>query len=336
MIATAPLTVTLPGTSCDEVTPVAPALTQAVCANGVLSTPTLELVTTDGVTYTVDPEAPYAAGDTVTVIATLRPAGVGWPDELPDGWSRQSNTRATFELTFDDVSCTPVAPADPTVTQATCANGAVTVPEITLLETTGVVYVLDPAGPYVGTQDTTVAVTATLADGFEWDQIPPGWTRVDATTATFTIELVGTSCNEIAPVAPALTQALCVAGVVWPPALTLASTDGITYTVDQSAPYASGQTVTVTATLAPAGVGWPASLPPGWSRTSDTTATHVVTFDAVACKPGMPATPTVFHATCVNGEVTEPMISLPPTARHHLRGGSGRAVRRHRRTPWSP
>ncbi len=159
-----------------------------------------------------------------------------------------------------------------------------------------------------------MTVTATLIDGFEWDQMPPAWTHVDATTATLSVQLVGASCDEVTPAAPALTQAVCVAGVVWPASLTLATTDGITYTVDQAAPYSAGQTVTVTATLAPAGVGWPAALPTGWSPTSDTTATYVVTFDAVACKPGSPVTPAVFHATCVNGQVTEPMIVLPQTA----------------------
>ncbi len=70
----------------------------------------------------------------------------GGPTELPAGWTETSATTATFEVTFDDVTCTPVAPADPAVTQATCANGAVTVPEITLPETPGVVYVVEPVG----------------------------------------------------------------------------------------------------------------------------------------------------------------------------------------------
>jgi hypothetical protein len=113
--------------------------------------------------------------------------------------------------------------------------------------------VLDPAGPYVGARDTTVTVTATLTDGYEWAQMPSGWTQVDDDAATFTIQLVGTSCDETTPVAPTLIQAVCVAGVVWPPSLTLASTDGITYTVDPSEPYEAGQPVTVMATLASAG-----------------------------------------------------------------------------------
>ena len=61
------------------VTPVAPPVTQAVCRGGVLEPPTLVLADTDGITYTADPEGPYAPGQSVTVTATLDEAGVGWP-----------------------------------------------------------------------------------------------------------------------------------------------------------------------------------------------------------------------------------------------------------------
>ncbi len=71
-------------------------------------------------------------------------------------------------MTFENITCTPATPADPTVSLATCANGAVAVPTVGLPTTTGVTYVVDPSGPYDGTQDTTVTVTATVADGFEW------------------------------------------------------------------------------------------------------------------------------------------------------------------------
>ena len=45
--------------SCDEVTPAAPTVTQAVCRNGVFEPPTLTLPTTDGITYAADPAGPY-------------------------------------------------------------------------------------------------------------------------------------------------------------------------------------------------------------------------------------------------------------------------------------
>jgi large repetitive protein len=117
------------GTSCDEVTPVGPALSQAVCANGVLSAPTLEVSDTDDIKYSVNPQGAYAPGGSVVVTATLRLADVGWPDPLPEGWTKTGPTTATFTVVFDPVVCTPV---DPVVVQATCANGAVTAPEVAL------------------------------------------------------------------------------------------------------------------------------------------------------------------------------------------------------------
>ena len=72
--------------------------------------------------------------------------------------------------------------------------------------------------------------------------------------------------------APTNHSAECVDGALTPPTLTLAETDGITYSVDADPPYAPGQTVVVTATLEDAGVAWPDQLPPGWTATSDTTA----------------------------------------------------------------
>ena len=111
---TATFTVTLNAASCTAVTPVAPTVTQAICRNGVLEPPTLELPTTDGITYTADPKAAYEAGERVTVTATLDDAGVGWPDNLAAlGWTEVDSTTATSEVTFADVACTPVTPAAP-------------------------------------------------------------------------------------------------------------------------------------------------------------------------------------------------------------------------------
>ena len=72
--------------------------------------------------------------------------------------------------------------------------------------------------------------------------------------------------------APTNHAAQCVGGALTPPTLTLAETDGISYSVDADPPYAPGQTVVVTATFEDDGVGSPDPLPPGWEETSDTTA----------------------------------------------------------------
>ncbi len=78
-----------------------------------------------------------------------------------------------------------MVPAAPAVSQATCTNGAVTAPAILLADTPGITYTRAPDSPYDGTKDATVIVTATLADGYEWGQMPDGWTRQGPVRATF-------------------------------------------------------------------------------------------------------------------------------------------------------
>ena len=97
----------------------------------------------------LDPGGPYRAGQSVTVTATLNP-GFAWLDDL-GGWSEKTPATATRTVTFDAVSCIEVTPVD-RVTQATCANGAVTAPKITLPTTTGVEYVVEPSDLGDGTK----------------------------------------------------------------------------------------------------------------------------------------------------------------------------------------
>ena len=169
---------------------------------------------------------------TVTVTATLDEAGVAWPGTLPAGWVETSATTATFDVKLAGVRCTPVAPADPDVTGATCAAGEVSPPSIGLPTTEGVTYVLAPVRLGDGTAPVEVRVTATLADGYEWGTIGGDWQRVDATTATLELTLPAAGCDEVTPVAPSLHQAECAGGVVTVPTLTLMETQGITYAVD--------------------------------------------------------------------------------------------------------
>ncbi len=311
---TATYSVTLAAASCTSVTPVAPRLTQAVCVNGALVPPSLALVPTDGITYTVAPPGPYSPGQQVVVTATLNASGVAWPDPLPTGWVRVSTTTATYTVTFLVVACVPVVPADPSVTQASCVSGAVTAPVVTAATVPeGVNYSLAPPGPYDGTVTTPVTVTAKLADGFSWGQMPLGWTRVDNTTATRPVILTAAACTQVTPVAPSLTQAACVDGAVTAPTLTLATTDRIAYTALPSGPYSAGQQVTVSAVLVGSGVGWPPTLPPGWTKTSATTATYIVRFADASCTPVVPVDPVTTQATCASGAVTAPSVVLATT-----------------------
>ena len=148
-----------------------------------------------------------------------------------------------------------------------------------------------------------MTVTATLANGYAWSRpAPAGWTEVNLTTARFTVSLVGASCTSVTPAAPTVVQAVCVDGALTVPTLTLPTTTGIAYTAVPSVPpaYAPGDTVVVTATLTGQGVGWPApaSMPPGWTIKTPTTAEFTVTFKTVSCTPA-----TTVESGCGAGDV---------------------------------
>ena len=117
-----------------------------------------------------------------------------------------------------------------------------------------------------------------------------------------------------------MTEAVCVGGVVTAPTLTPSTgPTGVAYSfvpaIDPEVPYRQGQSVTVTATLVGADLGWPAqsAMPAGWTITSATTATYTVTFKAVACTPVVPVDPDVVQATCANGVATVPSVTPAPT-----------------------
>lgn len=99
--------------------------------------------------------------------------------------------------------------------------------------------------------------------------------------------------EEVTPVAPVVVQSTCVPGSTTPtvPTLTLGTTGGITYTASAAAPYAPGQTVTVTATWDAYSVQ-PETLPSGWVKTGEKTATYTVTFDNPTCTVPPPPNPT--------------------------------------------
>ncbi len=305
---TATYTVTFDPNPCTPVSPAGPSVTESVCVDGAPTAPTLTLATTEGVTYSVDPAGPYEPGQEVTVTAELQ-TGYVWGD-LPEGWVEVDATTATLAVTFAGNPCTPVSPAGPSVTESVCEAGAPTAPTLTLAETEGVTYSVDPEGPFTAGQEVTV--TAVLADGYEWGDLPEGWVEVDATTATLAVTFAGNPCTPVSPQYPDVTESVCVGGMPSAPTLTLATTEGVTYSVDPEGPYVAGQAVTVTAVLA-AGYEW-GDLPDGWDELTTTTAERVITFDANPCIPVSPEVPQVEQSECVAGEPTMPTLTLATTS----------------------
>ncbi len=156
------------------------------------------------------------------VTATLAPAGVGWPAiSCRRRWTRQSATKATYQVVFDSgvvhAGGAGGAGGDPGDVCQRCGDGA----DDRRADTTGSSMWSTPAGPYDGTKDTSVTVTATVQAGFGWGTITRrgyGWmTRRRRLTVTLARVVV---CERV-PVAPTVTQAVCVRGVVSPPTLVL-------------------------------------------------------------------------------------------------------------------
>ncbi|MGO2139888.1 MAG: choice-of-anchor A family protein [Leucobacter sp.] len=307
---TATFTVELKDVACDQpVAPVAPTVAQAVCTeDGSAAAPSVTLAETAGVAYEVAGDV--KAGSTVTVTAT---ADKGSFFTETEGWTLSEDKKtATFTVELKDVDCDqPVAPVAPTVNQAVCTeDGSATAPSVTLAETAGVTYSVDgdvKAG-------STVTVTATADKGSFFTEIE-GWTlSEDKKTATFTVELADTACDQPGtPVMPRISEAECtVTGAPTLPAVTPAESAGVTYAIE-GLPVAGG-TVTVTATAAE---GFFLKVVDGWKYASDNrSATLAVSFADLACdQPVAPVAPTVAQAVCTeDGSATAPTVTVAETA----------------------
>ena len=139
-----------------------------------------------------------------------------------------------------------------------------------------------------------------------------GWAEQTLTTATFTVELVGTSCAERLPVAPTVTQAACVTGFVRPPTLTYVPTDGISYST--AAVGRLGRAVGHgDRGVECDGDGVTGANAAGVDADLGHDGDDPVTFDWEVCSLVAPVAPTVTQATCASGVVAAPTIALPET-----------------------
>ena len=313
---TATFTVHLDNVECTPVVPVDPDVTQVVCTLGELTTPAVVPATTEGISYSFNPDD-VVNGGTVVVTATLLD-GFGWGD-MPDGWTEGEGGTATFTVQLDLVDCTYGGPVDPEVTQASCVAGTLTPPSIIVHSNEDIVYTFDQADVVNGG---TVLVTATVQDGYAWTpEMPAGWTRIDSATATYTVHLDKVECTPVTPVDPGVTQATCSLGEITAPVVTPAKTTGIIYSFDEKE-VVNGGTVVITAKVQD-GYAWASPLPQGWTKVDATTATYTVKLDTAKCET--PVTPPAPKPTPEKPTTEKPSTSAKVTNLPVTGSGSGSA-----------
>ena len=358
-VTTLPITVnSVPGDAivkCDaknllQTTPATPTVTAGSCVNGAVTNHTITVpANTTGIVYTWpgQPTASFAGTSALSVIVTATAQNGYILFNAPAGWTvNAARTSATFTLTAPAASCRTVTPVAPTATAASCAAGAVTNHVITVpANTADITYTWTPQGTagnsttYTGTAALDVTVTATLVGaGAGWPTtLPTGWTRTGNTTATFRLQAAAASCTPVQPGTPTAQAASCVAGAVTPHVITVpTNTANITYTwtplgtVGNTSTYtgSAALNVTVTATLAATGVAW-GTLPQGWTRTGNTTATFPLTAIAGSCTTINPAAPSVTPAQCVAGTTNTHHITTATTHGRHVHVDPGRQPGRH-------
>ena len=218
-----------------------------------------------------------------------------------------------------------VVPGTPTVTQSVCnSDHNATVPDITLPTTPGITYTTNPPAPYFAGEG-DVVITATADAPANWFQSPGtgGWSFVDQTHETFTVHIdAAPNCKTtVVPENPTVVQSVCAGDPASPtvPTITLATTAGITYTTDKSAPFSTGEVVVVTAHAnSGAGDQFVSPAPAGWTFVNATTETFTVTLDdapdCTAPASGVtPTAPTLTEPSCVGdpSQLVPPSLTLP-------------------------
>ena len=307
------------------VSPVIPEVNPGVCPADA-TTPTQPTVTGIADTDEIDYSEPViaASGDQVSVTVTAKPkAGYQFDTaKLPEGWSVVDGV-ATFTKTVTQPKCE--LPVAPTIDLGSCTPGSLTPsePTATVAETPGISY----SKPEVKVVDgkVTVTTTATAEAGHQFGgTMPEGWTRVDATTATYTVTKDQPVCQatEVPPVSPKVEPGVCVPGTDKPaqPTVELPTTPHLTYGEPKIEVSGKKATITVTATPEQGYAVKKADLPEGWKLNDDGTATYTSESDLPDCATPAPSptptptpTPTATPTPAAPTPVTPLRPALPKT-----------------------
>ena len=297
---------------CEKVvTPVVPIVDPGVCPVDS-TTPTQPTVTGVEDTEQIDYSEPVVVvnGDqvTVTVTATAKPGYRIDTANLPQGWGAVNGV-VTYTTTITQPKC--VVPVVPKIDVGVCPVDSLT--------PTAPTAVFDPveglefSEPKIEVKDgkVTVTATATAKAGFQIGGVlPEGWTRVDETTATFTVTKDQPVCQakKVVPVAPTVSASVCKVGSTTPtePEVTLPTTEGIAYAVTSHEIVGGKFRYTVTAT--PVGEVFVIDadkLGAGWGAPVKGVSTFTGEVDVPTCVT--PVAPRIDVGVC-------PVDSLTPTA----------------------
>ena len=213
-----------------------------------------------------------------------------------------SNAKLTISDCYGS-SLPSVVPQDPTVHPSSCVNGQGTASYLTAAP--------GPAGVTYQVSGGTATATIDTAK-YRWGTMPAGWTRVSASTATWSTTLPATrDCRTaVVPAMPTINDPGCVTGQP-------GHTTGGTFTAPADTPtihYAtSGDRITATI-VTPTAYVW-GTMPTGWTQRTETTATFDVTYGpAPGCSAEitLPGSPPVNPPTCT----TDGSFTLPTTPAH--------------------
>ncbi len=173
------------------VDPDLPDVVNGVCADGVFTEPKVTPPTTAGIEYSL---GDIPLNGNLTITASLMP-GFSWGNT--DGWTIDGDS-ATRTVPVASALCANAELAPPDIGQASCVDGQPDVPTIALPASgDGITYAVDADGPYVPGQVVTVSATLDPV-GYAWpDSLPGDWQRVDAVTATWTVELLTPDCPHL-------------------------------------------------------------------------------------------------------------------------------------------
>jgi hypothetical protein len=289
---TATWTLSLDGIDCTPDAPLsAPTIfNTASCSDGVLNlpNPAWQIVEFDGVDVAADvPADGVGNGTTITFTFTLQ-EGFYFPEAgLPDWLTQTGETTATYAVTYRALQCTSLP--TPVVSDVTCLDGAQTIPSFASGDAEG--YVIEESGT-VAAGETVTLVASPMSDAVQdLVTIPAGWIAGDDDTYVYTFTFADPDCSlpVATPARPIIVDVSCNGPVQTAPEITLVSTDGLAYELDDPAAAGNvaaaalpGSTVTVYAHLED-GWAFPDVLPDGWLLVDDTTAAFTFTFANPVC-----------------------------------------------------